>query len=49
MRLEPVLDASDVLLNEHGIKTNVISMPCLDVFLEQGDDYQSKVIKLNDF
>ena len=43
--LQLVLDASDVLLNQHGIKTNVISMPCLDVFLEQGDDYQSKVIK----
>ena len=43
--LQLALDASDVLLNEHGIKTNVISMPCLDVFLEQGDDYQSKVIK----
>ena len=43
--LQLVLDASDVLLNEFGIKTNVISMPCLDVFLEQDDDYQSKVIK----
>ena len=43
--LQLALDASDVLLNEHGIKTNVISMPCLDVFLEQDDDYQSKVIK----
>ena len=43
--LQIVLDASDILLNEHGIKTNVISMPCLDVFLEQGDDYQSKIIK----
>ena len=43
--LQLVLDASDVLLNQYGIKTNVISMPCLDVFLEQGDDYQSKVIK----
>ena len=43
--LQLVLDASDVLLNQHGIKTNVISMPCLDVFLEQGDDYQSKIIK----
>ena len=43
--LQLVLDASDILLNEHGIKTNVISMPCLDVFLEQGDDYQSKIIK----
>jgi len=43
--LQLALDASNVLLNEHGIKTNVISMPCLDVFLEQGDDYQSKVIK----
>ena len=30
--LQLVLDAADVLLNEHGIKTNVISMPCLDVF-----------------
>jgi len=45
--LQLALDASDVLLNEHGIKTNVISMPCLDVFLEQDDDYQSKVIKPN--
>jgi transketolase len=43
--LQLVLDASDVLLSQHGIKTNVISMPCLDVFLEQDDDYQSKVIK----
>ena len=43
--LQLILDASDVLLDEYGIKTNVISMPCLDVFLEQGDDYQSKVIK----
>ena len=43
--LQLALDASDVLVDEHGIKTNVISMPCLDVFLEQGDDYQSKVIK----
>ena len=43
--LQLALDASDVLLNEHGIKTNVISMPCLDVFLEQDHDYQSKVIK----
>jgi len=45
--LQLALDASDVLLNEHGIKTNIISMPCLDVFLEQDDDYQSKVIKPN--
>jgi transketolase len=43
--LQLVLDASDVLLNQHGIKTNVISMPCLDVFLEQDEDYKSKVIK----
>ena len=43
--LQLVLDASDVLFSQHGIKTNVISMPCLDVFLEQDEDYQSKVIK----
>ena len=43
--LQLILDASDVLLDEYGIKTNVISMPCLDVFLEQDDHYQSKVIK----
>lgn len=43
--LQLALDASDVLLNEHGIKSNVVSMPCLDVFLEQNDEYQSKVIK----
>ena len=43
--LQLVLDASNALLNDHGIKSNVISMPCLDLFLEQSDDYQSKVIK----
>ena len=43
--LQLVLDASDALLNDHGIKSNVISMPCLDLFLEQSDVYQSKVIK----
>jgi transketolase len=43
--LQLVLDASYALLNDHGIKSNVISMPCLDLFLEQSDDYQSKVIK----
>ena len=43
--LQLVLDASDTLLNDHGIKSNVISMPCLDLFLEQSDDYQSKIIK----
>ena len=43
--LQLVLDASDALSNDHGIKSNVISMPCLDLFLEQSDDYQSKVIK----
>ena len=43
--LQLVLDASDALLNDHGIKSNVISMPCLDLFLEKSDDYQSNVIK----
>ena len=43
--LQLVLDASDALLNDYEIKSNVISMPCLDLFLEQSDDYQSKVIK----
>ena len=43
--LQLTLEASDVLLKEHGIKSNVISMPCLDVFLEQSDEYQSNVIK----
>ena len=43
--LQLTLEASDVLLKKHGIKSNVISMPCLDVFLEQSDEYQSNVIK----
>ena len=45
--LQLALDASDVLLNEHGIKTNVISMPCLDVFLEQSIEYQNSVLGKN--
>jgi len=34
-------------LFENNIKANVISMPCLDVFLKQDQNYQNKVIKLN--
>jgi len=37
------IDASKELKNE-SINTNIVSMPSLDIFLEQSDDYQNKII-----
>ena len=39
-----VLDAANKL-EENGINANVVSMPCLDIFLDIDDAYQSSVIK----
>ncbi|MDA9957657.1 transketolase [Gammaproteobacteria bacterium] len=39
-----VLDAANKL-EENGINANVVSMPCLDIFLDSDDAYQSSVIK----
>ena len=33
------------LLAEKGISSTVISMPCLDIFLEQSEDFQESVIR----
>ena len=42
--LQMMLDAADAL-NEEGIVSNVVSMPCLDIFLASSDEYQSSIIK----
>ena len=42
--LQMMLDASDAL-NEEGIVSNVVSMPCLDIFLDSSEEYQSSIIK----
>ena len=39
-----VLDAANKL-EKNGINANVVSMPCLDIFLDTDDAYQSSVIK----
>ena len=39
-----VLDAADKL-EENGINANVVSMPCLDIFLDTDDTYQSSIVK----
>ena len=39
-----VLDAADKL-EENGINANVVSMPCLDIFLDTDDAYQSSIVK----
>tara|TARA_B100000767_G_scaffold255136_1_gene261081 strand:- start:31 stop:2019 length:1989 start_codon:yes stop_codon:yes gene_type:complete len=44
--LQLTLDAAEKLA-EDGIVANVVSMPCLDIFLENSKEYQSTVIKLD--
>ena len=39
-----ILDAADIL-EEAGVIANVVSMPCLDIFLESEESYQLSVIK----
>ncbi|MBL6903458.1 MAG: transketolase [SAR86 cluster bacterium] len=42
--LQMMLDASEVL-EESGVIANVVSMPCLDIFLNTSQEYQSAIIK----
>ena len=43
--LQLAIDAASSLKKEHGIISNIVSMPCLDKFLQQKKEYQSSVIK----
>ena len=43
--LQLAIDAASSLEKEHGIIPNIVSMPCLDKFLQQNKEYQSSVIK----
>lgn len=43
--LQLAIDAASSLEKEHGIISNIVSMPCLDKFLQQNKEYQSSVIK----
>ena len=43
--LQLAIDAASSLKKEHGIMSNIVSMPCLDKFLQQNKEYQSSVIK----
>ena len=45
--LQLILDAADALEKDFGIASNVISMPCLDRFLDNEDDYHSSILKPN--
>ena len=42
--LQMMLDAAEVL-KESGVIANVVSMPCLDIFLDSSKEYQASVIK----
>ena len=42
--LQMMLDASETL-EECGVIANVVSMPCLDIFLNTSQEYQSTIIK----
>ena len=42
--LQMMLDASQTL-EDCGVITNVVSMPCLDIFLNTSQEYQSTIIK----
>ena len=43
--LQLAIDAASSLKKEYGIISNIVSMPCLDKFLQQNKEYQSSVIK----
>jgi len=43
--LQLAIDAASSLKKEHGIMSNIVSMPCLDKFLQQNKEYQSSVLK----
>jgi transketolase len=43
--LQLAIDAAEILQKDHGVTSNVVSMPCLDTFLNQSEAYQSSVVK----
>ena len=43
--LQLALDVAEILQKDHGVVSNVVSMPCLDIFLDQSEAYQLSVIK----
>ena len=43
--LQLALNAAEILQKDHGVISNVVSMPCLDKFLDQSEAYQLSVIK----
>ena len=43
--LQLAIDSASSLKKEYGIISNIVSMPCLDKFLQQNKEYQSSVIK----
>ena len=43
--LQLAIDAAEILQKDHGVISNVVSMPCLDAFLDQSEAYQSSVVK----
>ena len=43
--LQLAIDAAEILQKDHGVISNVVSMPCLDKFLDQSEAYQLSVIK----
>ena len=43
--LQLALDVAEILQKDHGVISNVVSMPCLDIFLDQSEAYQLSVIK----
>ena len=43
--LQLAIDAAEILQKDHGVISNLVSMPCLDTFLDQSEAYQSSVVK----
>lgn len=41
-----VIDAAEIL-EDKGVSTRVVSMPCIDLFEEQDNDYKEKVLPVN--
>ena len=41
------VEAKEVLLAEDGIDVRVVSMPCMDIFEEQSEEYKAKVLPKN--
>ena len=43
--LQLAIDAAEILQKDHGVISTIVSMPCLDTFLDQSEAYQASVIK----